>query len=206
MPGRADLYRRCQAVSHLNTGPIVAAAGDVPALVRPVTAASASGVSMVRWQRGNSTEAEIVLTLDTGPLRDLLLLAAELNTVDPVRDAVVQRLSEVAPPGDLDPGAWVEAGHSLDEIRAAVAEAAKKKEWFKREEKGEALGNFITERWDHFAFTDVSKRLAELRAFRLRLPPHREPKPTPGRCWRYRASRQARGSAQHRRDLRQGAE
>ncbi len=138
---------------------------DDPAVDADVAAVSARGVSVVRWQPGNSTEAEIALTLDTEQLRDLLLLAAELNAADQVRDAVVQRLSKVAPPGDLDPGAWIKAGHSLDEIRAAVADAAKKKEWFKREDKGEALGNFITDRWDHFAVIDVGKRLAELRAF-----------------------------------------
>jgi putative ATP-dependent endonuclease of the OLD family len=138
---------------------------DDPAIDADVAAVSARGVSVVRWQPGNSTEAEIALTLETEQLRDVLLLAAELNAADQVRDAVVQRLSRIAPPGDLDPGAWTEAGHSLDEIRSAVAEAAKKKEWFKREDKGEALGNFITERWDHFALTDVGNRLAELRAF-----------------------------------------
>jgi hypothetical protein len=72
----------------------------------------------------------------------------------------LQRLSKVAPPGDLDPCAWIEARRSLDEIRAAVAEAAKKNEWFKREDKGEALGNFITERWDQLAVTDGALPMA----------------------------------------------
>lgn len=92
-------------------------------------------------------------------------MAAALNTADQVPDAVVQRLSNAAPPSDLDPSAWMAAGHSLEEVCAAVAEAAKKKEWFKREDKGEALGNFITERWDHFASTKVGEGLAELREF-----------------------------------------
>jgi putative ATP-dependent endonuclease of the OLD family len=138
---------------------------DDPAVDADVNAAAARGVSVVRWQPGHSTEAELVLTLDAEALRDLLLLAAELNAADQVRDAVVQRLSKVVPPGDLDPSAWIEAGHTSDEIRAAVADAAKKKGWFKREDKGEALGSFITERWNEFSATEVGKRLTELRTF-----------------------------------------
>lgn len=57
------------------------------------------------------------------------------------------------------------AGHSVDEIRAAIAAAATKNQWFKREDMGEALGNFITKRWDHFASTKVGGTLAELRGF-----------------------------------------
>ena len=62
-------------------------------------------------------------------------------------------------------GAWIAAGHTIDDVRRAVAAAAKKGEWFKREDKGEALGNFITERWNHFAATAVGEGLIDLQRF-----------------------------------------
>lgn len=143
---------------------------DDPSIETDIAEISARGVQVVRWQPGSSTETEVVRTLNAQQLQELLHLATELNTLEQVRDAVVRRLAKVPPPGDLEPVTWIETGHSLDEVRAAVAAAAtgKKKEWFKREDKGEALGNFITDRWGHFVSTTLGEPLGELQEFLYR--------------------------------------
>jgi hypothetical protein len=51
---------------------------DDPAIDTDVAAVSARGVRVVRWQPGNSTEAEVILTLDTGQLQDLLDLVSRV--------------------------------------------------------------------------------------------------------------------------------
>ena len=132
--------------------------GDIQAAVK-------AGVTVVRWQENNSTEAEIISTLDIKALIDLLQLASEIHEENVIRDAVVARLKKVAAPGLLDPDSWLAAGHTLDEVRQAVAEAAKKKEWFKREDRGELLGAFILGHWDQFEDAALGQRLAELRRF-----------------------------------------
>ncbi|SDT80493.1 ATP-dependent nuclease [Actinoplanes derwentensis] len=130
-----------------------------------IQAAMKAGVTVVRWQENNSTEAEIISTLDVKALTDLLQFAVQIHDEQVIRDAVVARLKNVASPGLLDPDSWLTAGHTLDEIRHAVAEAAKKKEWFKREDRGELLGAFILAHWGHYKDVVLGRRLAELRRF-----------------------------------------
>ena len=130
-----------------------------------VVAAVDAGVTLVRWQYGNSTEDELASVLEFDGLCELLDLAVTVSDEEAVRDAIVSRLDKVTRPGVLDPQAWLDAGHSLDEIRSAIAAAAKRKAWFKREEPGQQLGDLVIRHWDRIGSSPVGGNLSRLRAF-----------------------------------------
>lgn len=130
-----------------------------------VSAAASAAVVVVRWEHGNSTEAEVTSTLDVSGLRDLLQVAAQLHGEESVRDAIVNRLPSVASPGQLDPQSWLNAGHTLDDLRQVIGEVAHKKSWFKREDFGEALGDFLLNHWNGYKGTALGQRIDVLRRF-----------------------------------------
>jgi putative ATP-dependent endonuclease of OLD family len=160
-PGRARIF------NGLGVAALLLCDNDDRLVDNDVAAAHGDGVTVLRWQTGHSTEAEIVSTLDITQIGELLNLAAEVVGAHPVRDGVISRLNKVEKPGNLDPASWLQAGHTLNEIRMAVATAAtaKQKEWFKREDRGEMLGAFITDRWEHFSGTELGKHIVALRRF-----------------------------------------
>ncbi|MGW5558590.1 ATP-dependent nuclease [Micromonospora sp. NPDC003944] len=136
-----------------------------------IAVAEKAGVDVIRWQVGNSTEAETIHTLDESALVTLLELAAELKGLDAIVDHVTTALpalpkSEYA----LTSSAWSEAGYLLEEVRAAICKAAggtgknaSSKAWFKREDAGERLGEFILQLWSQYQDQHLGKELTRLR-------------------------------------------
>ncbi|MFF0348978.1 ATP-dependent endonuclease [Micromonospora arida] len=156
---------RAKVFQDLGFSTLLLVDNDDPNFDADIATATHAGVAVIRWQAGHSTEAEITSALDIDGLSDLLQLAAELSGEDPVRDAVVAKLDRVPAPGQLSPASWLEAGHALPELQRAVAAAAGKKAWFKREDPGERLGAFVLDHWDQFKGVALGHRLADLHSF-----------------------------------------
>jgi ABC-type cobalamin/Fe3+-siderophores transport system ATPase subunit len=119
------------------------------ALAADVADAVADGVALLRWQSGCSVEEQVIRELPESALADLVALRVEFaGGGDPessVRDAVADKLGVGA--GllvGLDPVAWAaQSGKPMDDIRSALALAAKKGEWFKDESRGERFGQVL---------------------------------------------------------------
>ncbi|PSK64832.1 DNA replication and repair protein RecF [Micromonospora sp. MH33] len=145
---------------------------DDPSVDGPIALAEKAGVEVIRWQPGKSTESEVIHPLDEPSIVALLELAVDLKGSDAVVDHVTTALprllkNEVS----LTSVAWSDAGYTLEEVRAGVAKAAgggagKKasdKAWFKREDAGERLGEFILQRWFNYQDQHLGEELTKLR-------------------------------------------
>jgi putative ATP-dependent endonuclease of the OLD family len=141
-----------------------------------IDAAVAQGATVVRWQPGNALEDEIAVSLSLAGLTDLVALAADIRGEESVRSAVTARLEGEPSLSGLEPSAWVTPDRSLDEVRAAIAAAAKgkkvsgegkeeRKAWFKLEESGELLGSLLIERWEEINDKPLGLDLQRLYAF-----------------------------------------
>lgn len=141
-----------------------------------VTAAESLSAEIIRWQQGNALEDEIAVALSPEGLADLVSLAAEIKDESAVLNAVRSRLQGTPEFSGLDPAAWVDATHTLDDIRKAIGAAAKgkktnsaekveQKAWFKQEASGELLGDLLVERWPELQDTVLGKGLQALYAF-----------------------------------------
>lgn len=126
-----------------------------------------AGVLIARWQPGNSTEAEVLSAIaDATDVTEILTAAVEHKGLDAVQGHLRLRLPNIPASADpTNPESWAQAGYIIDEVRAATIEAARKGEWFKREDSGEALGRFIYERWDRFRLTHLGAELVKLHRF-----------------------------------------
>jgi putative ATP-dependent endonuclease of OLD family len=137
--------------------------------------AEQAGVVVARWRLGDSTEAAIISVLDDfAGLSELVDVAVEHKGDDGVAAHLRAELPKLASDTDaLDSGTWVDAGYSVQEVRAGIVAAAgggsakkdSKKAWFKREDAGERLGDFIYWRWDRYQATALGNELIRVRAF-----------------------------------------
>jgi putative ATP-dependent endonuclease of the OLD family len=132
-----------------------------------VIAATVAGAEIIRWEPGHAIEDEIIASLRDDGLAELVGLAAEIKGEQSILSAVGNRLRGEPKLAGLDPSAWVDDLHSIEEVRAAIAAAAQSKNnpWFKTEESAEQLGGLLTKRWDEIAASPLGVRLAKLYRF-----------------------------------------
>lgn len=132
-----------------------------------VAKALAAGAEVVRWNEDNAIEDEVVAALTDEGLAELVALAAAIKGEESVLSAVGDRLPGTPRLTALDPSAWVDASRSIEEVRTAIAAAAKSKNnpWFKLEETGEQLGELLTKRWSEIASSSLGAGLRKLYRF-----------------------------------------
>ncbi|MFG1892091.1 ATP-dependent endonuclease [Micromonospora sp. NPDC049051] len=162
---------RATIFQNLGVDAVLVVDNDDRSVDEPIAVAEKAGVDVVRWQADNSTEVEVIHTLDELALVALLELAADLKGPDAVVDHVRAALPALPKSEDaLMSSAWSEAGYTTEVVRDAICRVAggtgknaSSKAWFKREDAGERLGEFILQRWSHYQDQHLGRELIRLR-------------------------------------------
>ncbi|GAA3780152.1 hypothetical protein GCM10022225_80490 [Plantactinospora mayteni] len=173
--GGANAAIRAKVYHELGVTAALLVDNDDRGVDKNIDAAEGAGVSIARWQHGNSTEAEIISVLaEVAELREIVELAANHKSSEAVCSHLCTELPKLSAQEDpCSPDAWTAAGCTLDEVRAAIIAAAgggskrknSDKAWFKREDAGETLGEFIYRHWNHYRSTHLGAELIKVRQF-----------------------------------------
>jgi putative ATP-dependent endonuclease of OLD family len=124
------------------------------------------GVAVVRWQDGFNIERAVGDVLTAAELTALIEKAVELSD-DPSssRNNYLDHLKAhdlPATESTIVVEDWIEHGMGLDAARATVANAAHKRSWFKRVDKGQALAALLLAAEDYGA-SDAALKVQALR-------------------------------------------
>ena len=132
-----------------------------------VTSTEAAGVAVHRWSEGCNIEHEIVRVLPLAGVQEVVDLAVEFRGEQSVVAAVAAKLDGAGLTG-TQVATWLQQALG-DEcaLRSAIADAAvvKKKEWFKRQDRGEELAGVVIAHWAELADTHVMSVFEGLRDF-----------------------------------------
>lgn len=140
---------------------------DDRAIDASISEAMAHGVAVSRWSRGNSLEAEVVATLALEGVQAIVDAGVGLRGEESVRNVVRTKLNATTLEG-VEVKEWQsQSGVSESALRTAIAAAAtaKDKEWFKREDRGEHLGEIVIRHRGGLEDTPMMNVLASLRTF-----------------------------------------
>jgi hypothetical protein len=132
-----------------------------------VAGAETAGVTVHRWSQGRDLEAEVIQTLPIDGVQALVDLAVDIRGEESIRSVVAAKLA-VGRLSGTDVSGWqLEAGVEESAMRMAIASAAvaSKKEWFKREDRGEELAEVVIAHWDGLGSTQLLTVIEELRKF-----------------------------------------
>jgi hypothetical protein len=157
------------AIDLAGLGYDVAFVGDSDKSINPgETELKTAGVRVVRWANGLTIEQRVSRDLPQSALDDLVNLAVEVtesNDRQSVLDSIGSRLGLKT--GQLADGVdtWLVRGFSEDQIREAIGNAAKQGSWFKRIDKGEKLGELISQHLSAIPTTDLAKKIEALRGW-----------------------------------------
>jgi len=110
------------------------------------------GIKIFDWNEGNSVEQQVFKDLPWEAVKELITFAEEEFSEISIRDSVKARLNTNSQLRDD----WKE--HDVPEMREALAEAAKKGEWFKRIDRGEVLGSIIFKYFDQIEDNKALKK------------------------------------------------
>jgi putative ATP-dependent endonuclease of OLD family len=129
------------------------------------------GVEVIMWDGNCAIEERVCLDLTWDSLQELLDIAIELKGESSVLDSICDRL-ELRPNSlsDTNLDSWIT--ETLDEdgvprvvendIRTAIGEAAKNKDWFKSIDGSWRLGELIVEVLPRIQNTDLSNKLNQM--------------------------------------------
>ena len=165
--GGAQSTERAQHFQELGYPTCLLVDNDDPAINKSAEQAMDSGVIVHRWGADNAIEDEIIQTLDAHGLQALVDLAVKIRDEHSIRANVGASLGNDQLTG-TDFASWqAQAGVNETEIRGAIAAAAtaKKKEWFKREDRGEELAEVVIRHWADLGGTHLMKVIDDLRDF-----------------------------------------
>ncbi|MEW5871961.1 MAG: AAA family ATPase [Chloroflexota bacterium] len=128
----------------------------------------ADGVKIIQWADNLSVEQRVCRDLPFPALNEVVSLAIECiesNNRQSILDTIGSRLGLETGQlvGEVD--VWLSQGFSEEQIRAAIGGAAKDKGWFKRVDKGEKFGIFISQHLIEIPVTDLANKLGELRGW-----------------------------------------
>lgn len=115
---------------------------DVALTADEKSALSAERVTVFEWEGAYSTEERLLLDLSPNAVQQLLELAFEFWGETSVLDSVRDRLKTTTLLARTF-ATWNVPGKTTDDLRRAVGEAAKKRDWFKRIEPGERMGAIV---------------------------------------------------------------
>jgi hypothetical protein len=116
-------------------------------------------VNLFEWDGACATEERILLDVSDGGVQQLLDLAAEFWGEASVLDVIRARLGTTTPlPREF--ARWSVAGKTTEDLRRAIGEAAKKKDWFKRIEPGERMGTILAREVTAQSGSPIARTLA----------------------------------------------
>jgi hypothetical protein len=172
--GDAQAPARAKALARLGYPTLLLLDGDVTSNAEQVRQASDAGVEVVQWSSGKALEDIVVTSLPQAALQAFVELAADENSEEGVLSGVAARLG-VANLATLDVYDWV-AQHGIAAVREAIAAAAKGKKltgdkkdeskaWFKREDRGERLGQLLLASRSDVVDTELAIKLGWVKMF-----------------------------------------
>lgn len=130
-----------------------------------VETAQRAGVRIVRWAKGNNTEAQLCSGLSHPALSAVIELGSELRHGT---DTVLQDLNSVDPEHpvpSLNVKDWLDAGVTIEGARKRVAQAASERKWFKTVDGGRDLARFVLSRYQDSEFTEFTASLDQVKEF-----------------------------------------
>lgn len=118
-----------------------------------------NGVKVIQWNEFVSTEERIFLDTPKEKIQDLINTAIEINGEEKIRQKIKQETSI-----DTIDYKDIELILGENESRKKLGKIFKSKDWFKRIDKGELLGDFIRKNYDSFdSNKDIIKKLEQVR-------------------------------------------
>ena len=175
--GGAQTVQRATAFQGLGYPTCALLDNDDPAIDTAIEKAETSGTAVHRWSRGCDIEHEIIRALPMAGVQEVVDLAVEVRGEQSVVAAVAAKLGGAELAG-TQVAAWQQQAGAVEHVlRSAIADAAvvKKKEWFKRQDRGEDLAAVVIAHSTELADTHLMTVLDGLRAFAYL----EEPVPTP---------------------------
>ncbi len=140
---------------------------DDRAIDAAVEQSKAKGIAVHRWSQNYDIEHEIIGSLPLAGIQEAVDLAVEIRGEQSVAAAVGAKL-RIAKLTGSQVAAWQQqAGADELVLRSAIADAAviKKKEWFKRQDRGEELAGVVIAHLTELADTHLMTVFDGLRAF-----------------------------------------
>lgn len=140
---------------------------DDPAIDTDVERACTAGITVHRWSQGCDIEHEIIRVLPLAGVQEVVDLAVEFRGEQSVAAAVTAKLDSAGLAGTKVATWQQQAGVDEHVLRSAIADAAvvEKKEWFKRQDRGEELVGVVIAHWTELADTHLVSVLESLRDF-----------------------------------------
>lgn len=117
------------------------------------------GVKVINWADKVSTEERIFLDIPRNIIQILIDKTIEINTETVIKQHIKEK-------SDIDTTKYEEIETKYKEIesRKLLGNIAKKREWYKRIDKGEILGDFIREYYDLFdSNKDIIEKLEQVK-------------------------------------------
>lgn len=140
---------------------------DDPRINSHIASTEEAGIAVHRWSQSCDIEHEIIRTLPLAGVQQLVDLAVEVRGEQSVVAAVAAKLG-IAELAGTQVAIWQQqSGVDEPALRLAIADAAvvKKKEWFKRQDRGEELAGVVIAHWPELADTHLVSVLERLRDF-----------------------------------------
>lgn len=123
-----------------------------------------NGVRVLAWEDAMCTEQRVMTDLPVAALSEAVQLAANFSSRESI---LVQCQSQPVLSGitSLRIEDWIAAGVSEADVRRALGQVSKVSEWFKRFDKGQALGALIAENWTAIADAPLGQGLDSVAAW-----------------------------------------
>lgn len=121
------------------------------------------GINVFQWAGTVSIEERIALDLPLQDLNKMVQLAIDIVSLDvAVIDAICSRLGSNRTSIGSDIDSWRTNGISEGKIREAIGKAAKDKDWFKRIDFGEQLGEIVMSSLPSIPTSDLAQKLTSV--------------------------------------------
>jgi hypothetical protein len=119
-----------------------------------------NGITVFQWQGSVATEERLFLDASVSAVEELLSIAFEYVG----EDSVLASIANILGTKERLPTAfsrWAIAGKSETDLRTAIGQAAKKKDWFKLVDRGERVGLVLAKEVLRDGQSPTAKTLAE---------------------------------------------
>lgn len=165
--GGAQSLQRARDFQCLGYFTCVLLDNDDPRVNSRVDSTEEVGIAVHRWSQGCDIEHEIIRALPLAGVQKVVDLAVEFRGEQSVVTAVTAKLDSAGLTG-TQVATWQEQARADESVlRSAIADAAvvEKKEWFKRQSRGEELAGVVIAHWTELAGTHLVRVLEGLRDF-----------------------------------------
>lgn len=163
--GGTEVAPRAEALAGLGFAVAGFLDNDDRAVDTAVLDAQVAGATMIRWDMGFNTEAQICSNLEADGLTSLVMEGvARRNSEQTVLDDLnsIDALPKVT---SLDAQDWINEGAAIGEARGRVALVAIARKWFKEVEGGRALGKWLMKHANSAQLAATIGHLNEVRDF-----------------------------------------